>query len=97
MKKFNLDSFNEPTQVTLEGKTYHVRGLTVEELMNGDLKDSFRKVQTDEEYLSAALNMLEVVTDIPQEKLNGLGIMAIAKLVEISNGVKPEENGPTAK
>jgi len=97
MEVVSLDKFKTEQKVTLDGNTYTVRGLTVAEYIDGSIIDEMEKAETGKEYAKLLVDALEVLTDIPREKLKKQELRVLSTLMRLSQGMSPEEEEEDTK
>lgn len=91
MKTINLDKFRVQTAVTIEGKEYIVKGMTVGQYINEDFENKFNEAKTDKEKVKVMVDTLLKLSNIPEEVLYGLDFTSLLILSQITQGADIEE------
>jgi len=98
MKVINLDKFKTETQVQLDGKTYTVKGMTVEQWLNDSDGDGVEK--TEREKFVETLDRIAGMSDIPVEVLKVQQFSVLTALMQVAQGLDPnapKEEGDEGK
>ena len=91
MKTVNLDKFRKQTAVTINGKEYIVKGMTVGQYINDDFDNKFKNAKTDKEKVKVMIGTLTKISNIPEEVLYDLDFDSLLILSQIAQGVDIED------
>lgn len=91
MKTFNLDKFANKRTVELNGKTYTIKGLTLEDEINGNISERIMNAETVKDRLIALKDFVTAATDFTEDEIKKMNIEMLFALFKIAQGIDPEK------
>lgn len=91
MKTYNLDKFASQRTVEYRGATYTVKGLTLEDEINGNVSEKISTAETVKDRLIALKEFILKSTDFPEEIVSQMTNDVLFALFKIAQGIDPDE------
>lgn len=92
MKTFNLDKFANERSVIWKGKTYTIRGITLEDEINKNISERIMSAGDDtKSRLLALKDFVLCSTSFKEEDINKMNLETLFALFKIAQGIDPEE------
>jgi hypothetical protein len=91
MKVINLDKFKAVQMVSLDGKEYEVKGLTVDQYLKGEI-EKLEEATSEKEKLENILAVLTGLTNVPRSVLVKQPFPVLNALIQICQGNDPSED-----
>lgn len=97
MKIINLDKFKTHKKISLDGKAYEVRGMTVEQFLNAGEPDVDGKSAMDQLRELVAYIVNAGFTNIPEKTLKKQEPEILNLIIRISQGYEPDDEEDEAE
>lgn len=91
MKTYNLDKFANQRTVEYRGATYTIKGLTLEDEINGNISEKITSAETMKDRLLALKEFIVKSTDIPSDVIDKMTNDVLFALFKIAQGIDPDE------
>ena len=99
-KIINLDNMKTTFLITLGGREYTQKRMTVRQFIDGDILKKVSRIETDKEMsvLEKVESMIDIITantEIPRDVLLEQDMFTISRIIMILQGIDPtEEEAP---
>ena len=94
-KIVNLDNLKTTFRITLDGKEYDQKRMTVKQFIDGDIQQKISELENDEislkEQVSAMIDIITAHTEIPKDVLLNQDMDTIQRIILILQGIDPSE------
>lgn len=91
MKTVNLDKFKTQHKITLDGEQYVIRSLTLKEMVESDFQERMEQTEDALEKFTIMVEHLSQISSIPEEVLMEQEIGVLSAMMQVAQGVDPNE------